>query len=56
METIINIYCDESCHLPNDGQKAMVLGTLWSDKVEASTYNQEIEIGVLLQNIKTKYH
>jgi len=23
MNTIINIYCDESCHLPNDGQKAM---------------------------------
>ena len=26
MNTIINIYCDESCHLPNDGQNAMVLG------------------------------
>ena len=24
-----NIYCDESCHLRNDGQKAMVLGALW---------------------------
>ena len=23
-----NLYCDESCHLENDGQKAMVLGTL----------------------------
>jgi hypothetical protein len=26
MEETINIYCDESCHLPNDGQKAIVLG------------------------------
>ena len=42
METIINIYCDESCHLPNDGQKAMVLGTLWSDKAKASTFNRDI--------------
>lgn len=23
-----NLYCDESCHLENDGQKAMVLGAL----------------------------
>ncbi len=42
MENIINIYCDESCHLPNDGQKAMVLGALWSDKDKASIYNREI--------------
>ncbi|MBN1904885.1 MAG: DUF3800 domain-containing protein [Deltaproteobacteria bacterium] len=42
MGKIINIYCDESCHLPNDGQRAMVLGALWSDKAGASTYNQEI--------------
>lgn len=26
--TRFNLYCDESCHLENDGQKAMVLGTL----------------------------
>ena len=24
-----NIYCDESCHLENDHQRAMVLGALW---------------------------
>lgn len=24
-----NIYCDESCHLENDGMKAMVLGAIW---------------------------
>lgn len=24
-----NIYCDESCHLENDGQKAMILGAVW---------------------------
>ncbi len=28
MSELINIYCDESCHLENDGQKAMVLGAL----------------------------
>lgn len=25
----INIYCDESCHLEHDNQKAMVLGAIW---------------------------
>ena len=29
MSTTFNIYCDESCHLEHDGQKAMVLGAVW---------------------------
>ena len=29
MSTTYNVYCDESCHLENDRQKAMVLGALW---------------------------
>lgn len=29
MNSTIHIYCDESCHLENDGMKAMVLGALW---------------------------
>jgi hypothetical protein len=29
---IINVYCDESCHLENDHQQAMVLGALWCSK------------------------
>lgn len=28
MNAIVNIYCDESCHLEHDGQKAMVLGAV----------------------------
>lgn len=28
MSSIVNIYCDESCHLPNDGQSVMVLGAV----------------------------
>ena len=42
MDTIINIYCDESCHLPRDGQKAMVLGALWCFKAKASEHNAAI--------------
>ena len=29
MSDTFNVYCDESCHLENDHQKAMVLGAVW---------------------------
>lgn len=29
MSQIYNVYCDESCHLENDHQPAMVLGAVW---------------------------
>jgi hypothetical protein len=29
---IFNVYCDESCHLENDGLKVMVLGAVWCPK------------------------
>ncbi len=29
MNERIHIYCDESCHLENDGMRSMVLGALW---------------------------
>ncbi len=29
MSEVFNVYCDESCHLENDGEKAMVLGAVW---------------------------
>lgn len=46
MGEIFNIYCDESCHLENDHQKAMVLGAVWCpiEKVrEASIRLREIK-------------
>jgi len=29
-----NIYCDESCHLENDGINTMVLGAMWCPKIK----------------------
>ena len=29
MGQLYNIYCDESCHLEHDGEKAMVIGGVW---------------------------
>lgn len=49
MSEIFNVYCDESCHLANDGQKAMVLGGVWCplDKTR--------EIAVRLRELKQKH-
>jgi len=43
---IFNVYCDESCHLENDGQQAMVLGAVWCP------LEQTRDITVRLREIK----
>lgn len=45
-----NIYCDESCHLENDKQKAMVLGLIWCDKTKRK------EISNRINEIKEKHN
>jgi hypothetical protein len=42
INTTINIYCDESCHLPHDDEQSMVLGALWCFKTKAGEHNQAI--------------
>lgn len=42
MTQIFNIYCDESCHLENDGQRAMVLGAMWCPLSKARDIAQEL--------------
>jgi hypothetical protein len=49
MSEIYNIYCDESCHLENDRQKAMVLGAVWC------SLDKSREIAVRLREIKQKH-
>lgn len=39
---IYNIYCDESCHLENDHQKVMVLGSIWCLKDKAKEISDRI--------------
>jgi hypothetical protein len=46
---LFNIYCDESCHLENDGQAAMVLGAVWCLKDKAH------EISKRIREIKHEY-
>ncbi len=40
MREEFNIYCDESCHLENDLQKAMVLGAVWCSKDKSYEINK----------------
>ena len=44
-----NIYCDESCHLPNDSSNTMVLGGIWCLK------EKKKEIFKRLKEIKVKH-
>lgn len=49
MSDTFNVYCDESCHLENDHQKAMVLGAGWCPLEKTR------EIAVRLREIKQKH-
>lgn len=49
MDRIYNIYCDESCHLEHDRQKAMVLGGVWCP------YDNRKGIARQLRALKTEY-
>ena len=49
MSQTINIYCDESCHLENDGLAVMTLGAL------SCTMDQRREISVRLREIKSHH-
>ena len=49
MPEIINIYCDESCHLENDHQKVMVLGAVWSPLAKTA------ELAGVSREIKTRF-
>jgi len=49
MSEIFNVYCDESCHLENDRQKAMVLGAVWCPLEKTR------DIAIRLREIKMKH-
>lgn len=49
MSNVINLYCDESCHLPNDGQALMTLGAIWCPLEKTR------EIALRLREIKARH-
>lgn len=49
MSNVINVYCDESCHLENDNSPVMVLGSIWAPHNKIKTITSDI------RNIKEKH-
>jgi hypothetical protein len=49
MKESLHVYCDESCHLENDGQRVMVLGAVWCP--EAQVRDAHLQ----LRNLKRAY-
>lgn len=50
MSELINIYCDESCHLEHDHIPVMLLGAIWAPKEQV----KRLAIG--LRDIKVRHH
>lgn len=46
---LFNVYCDESCHLPNDGSTKMVIGGIWCP------YDKVKEISSRIKDIKQEH-
>lgn len=40
---LCNVYCDETCHLENDGINVMVLGAVWCPQSKLKEVNQRIK-------------
>jgi hypothetical protein len=59
MPEIINIYCDESCHLEHDPYKVLVIGSIWCPEKLVPTINADIrQIKInhdLPRNFETKW-
>lgn len=55
MTTIYNIYCDESCHLKNDGKDVMVLGAIWCSLEKTRNIAEEIRNIKLRHGLPSKF-
>ena len=50
-----NVYCDESCHLENDKEKAMVLGSIWVPKDKTADINTRIREIKVKHSLKSNF-
>lgn len=51
---IYNVYCDESCHLENDGINDMVIGAIWCPQSEVRKINRRIRDIKARNNVSEK--
>jgi hypothetical protein len=50
-----DVYCDESCHLENDGQRAMVLGAVWCSSLRAAGHAREFRALKIKHGLNPKF-
>src|ERR1019366_7180737 len=50
-----DVYCDESCHLENDGQRAMVLGAVWCSSLGAAGHAREFRALKIKHGLDPKF-
>lgn len=50
MKELFNVYCDESCHLENDGSPVMILGAIYCPREKKKEIYEDI------RNIKRKHN
>jgi hypothetical protein len=55
MSQTYNVYCDESCYLENDAQKAMVLGGVWCPLDKVKTISNRIREIKIKHNLNKKF-
>lgn len=55
MSQVYNVYCDESCHLENDHQKAMVLGGVWCPSEKVKEIMKRIREIKIQHNLSEKF-
>ena len=55
MKSVINIYCDESCHLENDGHSFMGLGAFLCPKEQLTSLKRDLTALKEKHNLSPKY-
>ena len=55
MNKTYNIYCDESCHLENDGISVMVLGAVWCPKNISAKIARDIRAIQIKHGLKSDF-
>lgn len=55
MNILYDIYCDESCHLEHDGEKAMVFGGIWCPDNQRKKIARQIRAIKIKHNLSPRY-
>lgn len=52
---VVNIFCDESCHLENDGHETMVIGAVWCSALHTATHARALRALKMKHNLSPSF-